>query len=746
MALEPEAAPATPVSTSGLADAAPVTHSDTHPDLAPDEQAFEAFLERLNYLSPADFARVQSAHAYAAEAHQHQKRLSGEPYITHPLAVATSIAAWHMDADAVCAALLHDVIEDTGATKADLADRFGPTVGELVEGLSKLDKVEFTSQQEMQAENFRKMMLAMARDLRVVLIKLADRAHNVRTMSALRLEKQRRIARETLEIYAPIANRLGLNKLFRELQDTAFEIIHPRRSMVLAKAVRRANRNRRELLAKILEAITNRMMESHVGAEVFGREKSLYSIYRKMRNKRLTFSQVLDIYGFRVIVSDIPSCYLALGALHALYKPVPGKFKDYIALPKGNGYQSLHTTLIGPYGTPVEVQIRTRPMHQVAQEGVASHWLYKDSVEAAADLQITTHNWLKSLVEMQNGDSTEFLENVKIDLFHDEVYVFTPKGRIVPLPRGATAVDLAYAVHTDIGNRCIAARINQELMPLRTELSSGDTVEIVTTPHANPNPDWLAYVKTGRARGKIRHFLKSMHHDESALLGERLLKQELLALGVNAASIEASDWDRLTRVAGKKVVTEIFADIGQGRILAPIAARQLLNKDEPIFPLDGTAGKLTICGTEGMAVQLAKCCRPIPGDPIIGSIQKGHGLIVHTRDCHTIRRSRLAETQRWMPVAWEAVTGRLFEVRIRLEVKNMRGVLGQVAMAIANANANIQTVEMGENTDQHHTNLYFTVQVGDRVHLALLMKNLRHIPQVVRITRERSGETGQRPR
>ncbi|MEY4591189.1 MAG: hypothetical protein RIR18_84 [Pseudomonadota bacterium] len=730
MAPESTSRPSPVAQTSASAD-------PQHPEIPVEEQAYQVFLAGLSYLSPADLARVQAAFVYSAEAHQHQRRLSGEPYITHPLAVATGVSEWRMDADAVCAALLHDVIEDTGATKEDLADRFGPTVAELVEGLSKLEKVEFTSQQEAQAENFRKMMLAMARDLRVVLIKLADRAHNIQTMSAVRPEKRRRIARETLDIYAPIANRLGLNKLFRELQDTAFQLIYPHRAAVLSKAMQHANRNRRELFARILESITAKMMESHVGAEVFGREKNLYSIYKKMEDKHLTFSQVLDIYGFRVVVTDMPSCYLAMGALHSLYKPVPGKFKDYIAIPKANGYQSLHTTLIGPYGTPVEVQIRTKEMHHVAQQGVASHWLYKDSVQSAAELHATTHRWLKSLVEMQQGDSSEFLENVKIDLFPDEVYVFTPKGKIFSLPKGATAVDLAYAVHTDIGNCCIAARINHELMPLRTELKSGDMVEIVTAAHANPNPSWLSYVKTGRARGKIRHFLKTMHHDESAVFGERLLKQELLSMGIEPATVPASAWDLLIRASGNKTISEVFTDIGLGKRLASVAARRLMAQDEPSFPVTGPAGTLTIRGTEGMAIQLAKCCRPIPGDPIIGSIKKGQGLIVHTHDCTAIRKSRTTEPQKWIDVEWEPAAGMLFDVRIRLEVQNTRGVLGLIAMAIANAGSNIETVSMGEDSERLYTNLTFTVQVSNRGHLATLMRSLRNIPQVARIFRER---------
>ena len=485
-----------------------------HSSPATEEPAYRVFLDSLDYLTPEEKIRIEEAYVYSAEKHANQKRMSGEAYITHPLAVAGAVVEWRMDADAIMAALLHDVLEDTGTTKHELSEKFGREVAELVDGLSKLDKMEFASYQEAQAENFRKMLMAMARDLRVVLIKLADRQHNLQTMSAMRPDKQRRIATETLDIYAPIALRLGLNKLYRELQDISFRLIHPRRAVVLAKAMKSARGNRNELLSKILEGIKTKLTTSGLKAHVFGREKSLYSIYRKMKDKQLSFSQVLDIYGFRVVVDNVPACYLALGSLHSLFKPVPGKFKDYIAIPKANGYQSLHTTLIGPYGTPVEVQIRTEEMHHVAQDGVAAHWLYKDIEESGADLQIRTHKWLQSLLEMQSNDSAEFFENVKIDLFPDEVYVFTPKGKIMAQPRGTTVVDFAYAVHTDVGHHCSAARINHELAPLRTELRNGDMVEIITSPKASPNPIWLTYVKTGRARSKIRHFLRTMQHEE----------------------------------------------------------------------------------------------------------------------------------------------------------------------------------------------------------------------------------------
>ncbi len=722
-------------------DTGPASAAAALPERIPDTEdpAYRVFIDSLNYLQPDEVALIRDAYAFAEAAHSGQTRYSGEPYITHPLAVAGALAEWRMDAQAVIAALLHDVMEDTAVTKAEIARRFGKQVAELVDGLSKLDKIEFQSHQEAQAENFRKMLMAMARDLRVVLIKLADRLHNLQTMSHVRLDKRRRIATETLEIYAPIANRLGLNKVFRELQDLSFTLIHPMRARVIARALKAARGNRRELLSRILESVTGKMQEAGIGAQVFGREKSLYSIYRKMEEKRLTFSQVLDIYGFRVVVKDVPTCYLALGALHALYKPVPGKFKDYIAIPKVNGYQSLHTTLIGPYGTPVEVQIRTEEMHHVAQEGVASHWIYKDTEQSGADLQQKTSKWLQSLLELQSGtrDSAEFLEHVKTDLFPDEVYVFTPKGQIMELPRGATAVDFAYMVHTDIGNRCVAARINHELMPLRTELKNGDQVEVITAAHANPNPAWLGYVRTGRARSKIRHFLKTMQHEESAQLGENLLNQELQHLGVSPAAVPTASWEELVRDSGNRSMKEIYTDIGLGKRIAGVVARRLLAKDGALPEELPQLSTVTIRGTEGMAIQLAPCCLPIPGDPIVGSIRKGQGLVVHAHDCPQIRKSRSSEPQKWIDVEWQPAEGKLFDARIRVTAKNARGVLAKMAAAIAEAGSNIENVSMEEKTPGLYTTLQFTLQVGNRIHLARVMRSLRHIEEVVRIARVR---------
>jgi GTP pyrophosphokinase/guanosine-3',5'-bis(diphosphate) 3'-pyrophosphohydrolase len=710
----------------------------SHPP-ATEDPAYQVFLDSLDYLPTADVRRIKEAYAFSARAHADQTRISGEPYITHPLAVAGAVVEWRMDGAAIAAALLHDVLEDTKTSKRELVDRFGREVADLVDGLSKLDRMEFASYQEAQAENFRKMLMAMARDLRVVLIKLADRQHNLQTMAGVRPDKRRRIAIETLDIYAPIALRLGLNKLYREMQDLSFRLIHPHRAGVLSKALRAARGNRKEMLSRIERGIAGKLAEAGLHAEVFGREKSLFSIYRKMREKRLSFSQVLDLYGFRVIVDSVPACYLALGALHSLFKPVPGKFKDYIAIPKGNGYQSLHTTLIGPYGTPVEVQIRTEEMHHVAQDGVAAHWLYKDSEDGGRDLHIRTHKWLQSLLEVQSGDAAEFFDNVKIDLFPDDVYVFTPKGKIMALPRGATVIDFAYRVHTYIGHHCSAARINQDPAPLRSELHNGDMVEIITSPQATPNPDWLDHVKTGRARGRIRHFLRTMRNEESSQLGERLLRQELLALGVVPLSVRGEAWDHLVRSCGKKTLEELYTDIGLGKRLPSIVARRLLARDDLSADAPSQVA-LAIRGTEGMAIQLARCCQPIPGDPIIGSIKKGSGLVIHAHDCPAIRKSRSSEPHQWIDVEWEPEEGKLFQIDLTVEVRNERGVLAQVAAAIAEAGSNIEHVTMETDPEGLRTLLRFTIQVAHRVHLAKVMRSLRRVREVTRIWRERGVE------
>ncbi|MFJ5446496.1 RelA/SpoT family protein [Methylobacillus methanolivorans] len=722
------------------------------PLLPADSEDSQLTLRLREYLKQDDIDHIWDAYRFSAAAHEGQVRRSGEPYVIHPVSVAGILAELHLDPPTLIAALLHDVVEDTGVTKQEIGEKFGKQVADLVDGLSKLDKIEFQSATQAQAENFRKMLLAMSQDVRVILVKLADRLHNMSTLDVMKPEKQRRIARETLDIYAPIANRLGLNEIYQTLEDLSFKYLYPMRHRVISKAVMAARGNRKEVVGKILDAINQRLKDQHIDAEVTGREKHLYSIYRKMTGKTVTFSQIYDIYGFRVIVRDLPTCYAALGVLHGLYKPIPGKFKDYIAIPKANGYQSLHTTLFGPFGTPIEIQIRSREMHNIADAGVAAHWLYKTTDAHLTALQQQTHQWLQRLLDIQNesSDSLEFLEHFKVDLFPDEVYVFTPKGTIMALPKGATAVDFAYAVHTDIGNRCVAVKINQELAPLRTELHNGDHVEIITAAHAHPNPAWLNYVLTGKARAHIRHYLKSMQSTESALLGERMLNQALRALHANPATIDDSAWQRLVRDYGAKSKDEILADIGMGKRLNVMVAHQLMaqaGQQEVVAEQQKIAPKvldtITIRGSEGMAVQFAQCCRPIPGDPILGFINKDKGLVIHTHDCPAIRKFRL-DPDKWLDVEWDPQGHRLYKVSLKLVVANRRGMLAKIASGIAEAGSNIDNVSMEEADNSTYTNMNFTVQVENRVHLAELMRRLRKIPDVVRINRVKGSGAEQR--
>jgi GTP diphosphokinase / guanosine-3',5'-bis(diphosphate) 3'-diphosphatase len=701
------------------------------------------------YLPSSDLQKIKDAFRFSDEAHLGQFRRSGAPYITHPLAVAEILTDWRLDGAAIQAALLHDVLEDSGIPKQQLVERFGTTVAELVDGVSKLDKLQFSSTEQAQAENFRKMLLAMARDVRVMLIKLADRLHNMRTLDAVEPEKRRRIARETLEIYAPIAHRLGLNNLFRELEDLSFQHLHPMRYRVLQRAVLSARGNRREVLSKILQSVRKALTDAKLRAEVYGREKTLFGIYRKMVEKNLSFSQVLDIYGFRIVLDKVAECYLALGALHGLYKPVPGKFKDYIAIPKVNGYQSLHTTLIGPYGTPVEFQIRTKEMHHVAESGVAAHWLYKDDDSDLSELQSRTHQWLQSLLEIQRhtGDSSEFLEHIKVDLFPDKVYVFTPKGKIVSLPRGATAVDFAYGIHTDVGNKTVAARINSEIQPLRTPLRNGDMVEIVTGPVARPNPAWLSFVRTGKARSEIRHFLRTMKFDESAELGERLLTQAARQFNLSLATVTEEQWYEVVKQAELESRAALFADIGLGRRLAAVVARQLALGAGTEVPGEAGAGQaavqphavpVVVRGTEGMAVQMANCCHPIPGDAIVGHIRKGQGLAVHQADCIHAQRARRADPDRWIELQWAHDPATHFTVGLDVNALNERGVLGRIAVAIAEAESNILNVHV-DDEDARVALIHFKVQVRDRTHLARVIRILRRVKHVVKVTRPRGG-------
>lgn len=701
------------------------------------------------YLSQEEVEQVWDAYRYSEHAHRGQTRKSGEPYITHPVAVACILANLHLDVPTLLAALLHDVVEDTGVATSELSERFGAQVAELVEGLTKLDKVELQTAVDAQAENVRKMLLAMSQDVRVILVKLADRLHNMQTLSIMKPAKQKRISHETLDIYAPIANRLGLNVIFQELEDLSFKYIYPNRYKVIAKAIKTARGNRKEVISKILDSIKKQLVDAEIEADVEGREKHLYSIYRKMTDKSIKLSQVNDIYGFRVLVKDTPTSYLTLGSLHSLYKPIPGKFKDYIAIPKVNGYQSLHTTLFGPFGTPIEVQIRSIAMHNIAQAGVAAHWLYKTTDAHLTKLQQQTHQWLQRLVEIQteSDDSHEFLEHFKIDLFPDEVYVFTPKGNILALPKGSTAVDFAYAVHTDVGSSCVAVKINHELAPLRTEMRNGDHVEIITATLAKPNPAWLNYVVTGKARSHLRHYLKSIKVTESTHLGERMLSIALKALHIDASDITDKQWHKVMRDYDAKDKSEILADIGLGKRVSLMVAHQLLasvhDDVETETNVQKTFDKITIRGSEGMAVQFAPCCRPIPGDPILGFINKDKGLVIHTHDCTAIGKFNL-DPDKWLDVEWDADDKRFFGVNLRIVVANERGMLAKIAAGISEAGANIDHVSAEESDGSQYTIINFTVQVHNRVHLAELIRNLRKIPEVVRINRIKGRHREQR--
>ena len=718
--------------------------------------SFAALTHKLDYLDAADIKRVRDAYRFADEAHLGQFRASGEPYITHPIAVAGLCAEWKLDAQAIMAALMHDAMEDCGVVKSELIERFGVPVADLVDGLTKLDKLQFSTREESQAESFRKMLLAMARDVRVILIKLADRLHNMRTMDAMAPAKRTRIAGETLDIYAPIAHRLGLNQTYRELQELSFRHLRPWRHGALSKAVLKARGYRRDIVERIQHDVEKALAQAKLATQVYGREKTLFSIYKKMREKHLTFAQVSDIFGFRVVVSTLPECYLAMGVLHQLFKPLPGRFKDYIAIPKANGYQSLHTTLVSPLGTAVEFQIRTEQMHAVAEKGIAAHWLYKSGGAQVQDAQRLGAMWLQSLIDIQDEthDANEFLEHVKIDLFPDAVYVFTPKSKILALPRGATAVDFAYAIHTDVGDHCVAAKVNGEAVALRTELRSGDVVEIIGARGARPNPAWLNFVRTGRARSKIRHYLKNMEQEESQELGEKMLAQALRAEGLQLpeqSAAEAPMWLQLTRWSGNKTVADLYTDIGLGRKIATIVAKRLSKlliergtKPDALtltmgrYAADDAApaqGLVLIDGSEGASVQLAPCCRPIPGDLVVGYLGRGEGLVVHTADCTVGKRLFDRDSEHWMSVDWSEQPVRPFETAVSLLVSNGKGVLAQVAQAVSAAEADITHIEMGNEPAAETTELQLLLSVRDRLHLADVMRTLKRSPAVLRVSR-----------
>lgn len=714
--------------------------------------SFAALTAKLDYLDAADVEAVRQAYRFADEAHLGQLRNNGEPYITHPIAVTAQCATWKLDAQALMAALLHDSIEDCGITKADLIERFGAPVAELVDGLTKLERLQFTTREENQAESFRKMLLAMARDVRVILIKLADRSHNMRTLSDVPRDKWRRISSETLEIYAPIAHRLGLNQTYRELQNLAFRHLLPWRYEILSKAVIKARNRRRDLMLDVQTQVEASFQTLKIPVQIIGREKSLYSIYKKMDGKHLSFAQVTDIYGFRVVVPSTIDCYTAMGLMHQMYKPVPGKFKDYIAIPKLNGYQSLHTTLVGPASVNVEFQIRTQAMDVVAESGVAAHWLYKtnDLGNQATDRMST--KWLQSLLDIhdETRDAAEFWDHVKIDLFPDDVYVFTPKNKIMAMPRGATVVDFAYAIHSNVGDHTIGAKVNGHQVPLRSELKNGDIVEVITMPTSTPNPGWLGFVRTGRARSKIRHFLKTMAQTESVDLGEKLLTQAIRAEGLQQLPDLNPNyqpiWDKLLRFTGNRDRAELMADIAMGKRIASIVAKRLvrlltdsgekldallITRERYFTPEKISQGAITLDGSENASVQYASCCRPIPGDPILGYLGRGEGLTIHVRDCALVRRLQNKDAERFITVEWSDEPVRSFEVGVIVTVTNGKGVLAKVAVSLASSEADISHVDMGNEYALDATDLRFIIDVRDRAHLESVLKNLRRTSSVL---------------
>ena len=692
-----------------------------------------------SYLDKEQVQEVYRAYLFGAEAHEGQHRLSGEPYIYHPIAAARILAELRLDHKSIIAAILHDVIEDTPIAKEQIESAFGADVAELVDGVSKLTQIEFESQAEAQAENFRKMILAMVRDIRVILVKLADRLHNMRTLGVMRPDKRRRIARETLDIYAPIANRLGINALRVELEDLGFAALYPLRYKVLEKAVLAARGHRKEVLNKINTAIKRRIEQEHLPARVLSREKHLYSLYRKIRDKALSFEEIYDVYAFRIIVKDVDACYRALGIMHNLYKPVPGKFKDYIAIPKANGYQSLHSILFGPYGVPLEVQIRTEDMNKVAESGVAAHWVYKANEERLDQMHAGAREWMRELLEMQTraGDSLEFLENVKVDLFPDAVYVFTPAGEIMKLPYGATVIDFAYAVHTDVGNTCIDAKVNRQVVPLRTVLHNGQTVEIVTAVGACPSPAWLNFVVTAKARSNIRHYQKSLKREEAIELGRRMLDRALGVFEVTAADISEKRLQVLLQDYHLSTLDDLLVEVGMGRRPSVLVARALVPSEAADSKGDDmTMRPLVIKGTEGMVMRFSKCCRPIPGDPVIGIITGGRGLMIHSQNCRNITDNKYPKENQ-LDVQWEPGIDEEFPVEVSVIVEDRRGVLARVATVIGDADSNIENVGI-EERDGLTNKLQFTITVHNRQHLARVMRRVRNIPSVIKITRTRS--------
>jgi GTP pyrophosphokinase len=700
------------------------------------------------YLPHEQVERIRDAAEFGAAAHQGQTRVSGEPYITHPVAAAEILADLHLDADTIVGAILHDVIEDTPIAKADIAARFGHDVAEIVDGVTKLDQIRFKNREEAQAENFRKMLLAMVRDLRVILVKLADRMHNLRTIDALAPAKRRSIARETLDIYAPVAERLGLYAMKLELEDLGFRTLYPQRYRVIERALKRARGNQKEFLNKIRAQLEAALKKAAITARVEAREKHLFSIYRKMLRKRAMLSEIVDVYGLRITIDAVDTCYRALGIVHSVYKPMPGRFKDYIAIPRINGYQSLHTTLFGPNGVPIEVQIRTEDMDQVAESGIAAHWKYKEGEIEGSAQQERARKWLSNLVEMEvGGNSEEFIESVKVDLFPDKVYVFTPRGEILRLPRGATVVDFAYAVHTDIGNRCVAAKIDRRLTPLRTVLRNGQTVQIISAKGATPNPSWVNFVVTAKARSAIRQYLKTLRRGEAVELGKRLLVQALAEFELKLDAIDPAALRSALSEFALKSTEELFEKVGLGERLAPLVARRLLPLDREQIPtappaIPGAPGEyvdhvtpapLAVAGTEGLLVSYAHCCYPLPNDPILAFMSTGRGIVIHRETCSNVEDYR-KNPEKWLSVSWQHKPGRQFLSEIRIETVNRMGVLAAVSAAIAGTHTNVIHVTI-EQRDTETSVLVFVLEVTDRKHLARVVRVVRRMPDVLRTVR-----------
>jgi RelA/SpoT family (p)ppGpp synthetase len=702
--------------------------------LARRNSGLSGLLQKSSYLPRPQLSLIADAYQFSAEQHEGQKRQSGDPYITHPVAVAAILADLHLDHESIAAALMHDLIEDTPTAKDEIATRFGPEIAALVDGVSKLDKLNFSSRTELQVESFRKMMLAMVQDIRVILLKLADRLHNMQTLESMAPDKQVRIARETLEIYAPIANRLGINSIKTELEDLGFRYAHPFRYRVLDKALRRAEGTQKQFVKRIAERINQALDNAGLPGTVTGRKKHLYSIYRKMDTKKRSLGDIADVFGFRVVTNTADECYRVLGIVHQLYKPMPGRFKDYIAIPRINGYQSLHTSLFGPNGMPIEVQIRTAEMDRIAERGIAAHWQYKEGERDVTPPAARAREWLASIDEIQAAaNSEEFMEHVKVDLFPDAVYVFTPKGDILRLPRGATCVDFAYAVHTDVGNRCVAAKIDRRLVPLRTHIENGQTVEIITAKSAHPNPAWVNFVATAKARASIRQYLKNLRFTEALELGKRLLDQALRDAGTPLRKISAEQMRGLLDEFGLNNTNELFEQLGLGERLAPLVAKALLQSGTGPAHEAGKPTPIAIAGTEGLVVSYARCCHPIPGDEVMGYLSAGRGVVIHRNTCGNLGEFR-KQPNKWIAVTWEKVIDREFSAEIKVEVDNKPGVLAEVAARIADSGSNIEQVSIDEGHEDSATML-FSILVRDRSQLAQVIRSLRRMPVVKKLTR-----------